>query len=34
MDEYDWNSDSKYGVDYIFTKENNYTPRIFMILSS
>lgn len=30
MNEYDWDSDSKYGVDYIFTKENNYTHAILM----
>ena len=30
MNEYDWNCDSKYGVDYIFTKENNYTHAILM----
>jgi hypothetical protein len=30
INEYDWESDSKYGVDYIFTKDNDFTHSILM----
>lgn len=30
IDEYDWKNDSKYGVEYIFTKQNDFTHAIIM----
>ena len=33
MNEYDWESDNKYGVDYIFTKDNDFTHAILIDLA-
>tara|TARA_B100001093_G_C26852783_1_gene1025915 strand:- start:659 stop:2263 length:1605 start_codon:yes stop_codon:yes gene_type:complete len=34
IDEYDWKDDSKYGVEYIFTKQNDFTHAIIMNLAT